>query len=138
MLPYTTYKIPESTKNKTAPSGKWLWMVVGGEISGPELDLLQKISAALQADFKADVLQIVFDKNQLISISDISPVDTKLIISFGIAPADLGLWIDLPRPGIRMLEHFSFILTLPLEKLADHLKAKKELWNCMQNFMDES
>jgi hypothetical protein len=97
---------------------------------------MQKISAALKADFKEDTLCYSFDSNTGIPLSDIHGSKPKLIISFGIPPASLGIWIDLQNQGMRVLESFSFILTLPLNALSTNANAKKELWKSMLNFMD--
>ncbi len=52
MLPYTTYRIPETDKNQTEASDKWLWMIIRKPLTEADTDLLLKISSALKADFE--------------------------------------------------------------------------------------
>jgi hypothetical protein len=138
MLPFTTYIIPESDKNKTVENKNWLWLVLSQPLSAENTDLLQKISAALKADFAKDVHSLEMVKDTQLSISEITNPEIRLMISFGVPPSALGLWIDLPGSGIRILESFTFIQTLSLEALATNANAKKDLWKAMQIFMDHS
>lgn len=136
MLPYTTYRIPETDKNQTETSDKWLWMIIRKPLTEADTELLLKISSALKADFSRDVRFIQQPSNEEISIASLSPTKPKLIISFGVLPSELGLWIDLHRPGMSLLESCIFILTLPVEELSKHAAAKKELWQSMQIFLE--
>lgn len=136
MLSFTTYSIPEGPKSKTATTGKWLWFIVDTLPVASDADLLHKISAALKADFMEDTFCLPVDSGTVIPLTQISESSPKIIISFGIPPKDLGIWIDLPGPGMRALESFTFILTLPLDALSKSANAKKELWKSMLNFMD--
>lgn len=136
MLPYTTYHIPETDKNQTDALGKWLWMIIRKPLTEADTDLLLKISSALKADFSQDVYCLQQHPNEEISIASMSQSKPKLIISFGVMPSELGLWIDLNRPGISLLESSIFILTLPVEELSKHAAAKKELWQSMQIFLE--
>lgn len=136
MLPYTTYTIPEATVNKTSPDGKWLLFLTDREFSESQLDLVKKMGTALKADFESDVHSVFSAQLQNVSIQDILNTSTRLLISFGIPPKDIGLWIDLDAPGIRFLETFTFILTLPVTTLEQNANAKKELWKYMQMFME--
>ena len=137
MLPYTTYRIPETDKNQTETSDKWLWMIIRKPLTEADTELLLKISSALKADFSRDVRFIQQPSNEEISIASLSPTKPKLIISFGVLPSELGLWIDLHRPGMSLLESCIFILTLPVEELSKHAAAKKELWQSMQIFLEQ-
>ena len=132
MLPYTTYRIPETDKNQTEASDKWLWMIIRKPLTEADTELLLKISSALKADFSRDVRFIQQPSNE----ASLSPTKPKLIISFGVLPSELGLWIDLHRPGMSLLESCIFILTLPVEELSKHAAAKKELWQSMQIFLE--
>lgn len=136
MLPYTTYRIPETDKNQTEASAKWLWMLILKPLTEADTDLLLKISSALKADFSDDVYCFQKPPNEEISLPSLSQSRPKLIISFGVMPSELGLWIDLSRPGISLLESCIFILTLPVEELSIHAAAKKELWQSMQIFLE--
>jgi hypothetical protein len=136
MLPYTTYRIPETDKNQTEALEKWLWMVTCKPLTEADTDLLLKISSALKADLSQDVYCLQQAPNEGISISSLSQSKPKLIISFGVKPAELGLWIDLHKPGISFLESCIFILTLPVEELSKNAVAKKELWQSMQIFLE--
>lgn len=134
MLPFTTYSIPESVKNDIPQTEKWLCMLVDQALSGTDKELLQKISSALKADFDQDVYCFVHDasdKNHY-PRPDLSGV--KLIISFDVAPSVLGIWIDLPVPGLRILETCSLIRTVPIKALSGNATAKKELWSAMQEY----
>ena len=137
MLPYTTYRIPETDKNQTETSDKWLWMIIRKPLTEADTELLLKISSALKADFSHDVRFIQQPPNEEISLASQSPTKPKLIISFGVLPSELGLWIDLHRPGMSFLESCIFILTLPVEELSKHAAAKKELWQSMQIFLEQ-
>ena len=137
MLPYTTYRIPETDKNQTETSDKWLWMIIRKPLTEADTELLLKISSALKADFSRDVRFIQQPPNEEISLASQSPTKPKLIISFGVLPSELGLWIDLHRPGMSLLESCIFILTLPVEELSKHAAAKKELWQSMQIFLEQ-
>jgi|GEM_PF-1374146 len=136
MLPFTTYTIPETAENKTAHSEKWLLILSDRAFSPAQQDLIQKIATAVKADFDRDTTCLSNIEGPKFSIQDISGSSCQLIISFGLSPAILGLWIDLQAPGIRFLESFSFILTLPISELEKNASAKKELWKNMQMFME--
>ena len=137
MLPYTTYHIPESPNNQTGYEGKWLQMVVPVPVSGESLALLEKITTALKADFNRETLVLSPDENNQITLHRTGKT-RGLVISFGVSPDQLGLWIDLAKPGMCRLESFTFILTLSPESLSTHANAKKELWRCMQIFLESN
>lgn len=136
MLPYTTYNIPENTKLIAPDSDKWLWIIVDQELTAEDNELLAKISAALNADFSLNVHCVQLDPGQSISLAETDLINPELIISFGVTPSSLGLWIDLSKPGLLTLERFRFILTTPLSSLASSTSAKKALWGSMQEFME--
>lgn len=135
MLPYTTYQIPESNKDQTDHSGKWLWMVVPDAISDDQRELLDKISAALKADMNTDVFLLNCAPGETVSLSDSAESQPSLVVSFGVWPEQLGLWIDIKKPGMIILESMAFILTLAPGELAKNATAKKELWHSMQSFL---
>lgn len=137
MLSFTTYKMPDDLLNKTSSPGKWLCLLIPERLSPQEESLLTKIIAALNADTEIDVELININDAQLPSVS-ISHVDTKLVISFGFDPAVIGLWIDLPSPGIRVLETMSFIRTLTLEELNRSPLGKKQLWSAIQLYLESA
>jgi hypothetical protein len=136
MLPFTTYSIPETPENETASAGKWLVFLADQEFSSAQRELIQKIGAAVKADFERDTFSWSKELNPNGTIQDLIHPSLQLVISFGIEPRSLGLWIDLQSPGIRFLESFSFILTLPVAELEKNAVAKKELWKNMQLFME--
>ncbi len=136
MLPYTIYHIPETENNKTENKPKWLWMIIRSPLKESDSDLLLKISSALKADFKEDVFCLLQPTGTSNGIATIGETKPKLIISFGVPATELGLWIDINRPGICVMESFTFIMTLPVEELANHALAKKELWISMQLFLE--
>lgn len=104
-------------------------MIIRKPLTEADTELLLKISSALKADFSRDVRFIQQPSNEEISIASLSPTKPKLIISFGVLPSELGLWIDLHRPGMSLLESCIFILTLPVEELSKHAAAKKNYGN---------
>lgn len=136
MLHFTTYNIPETTFRETPLSSKWLWVVVESELSPPEEELLSKICSALKADYVKEVFQLFLSPPANISISSFAEAHPKLIISFGVPPSTLGIWIDLSSPGVRFLETYVFILTAPLNELNSSPTAKKQLWNSMRLFLE--
>ena len=136
MLPFSTYNIPDTTTNETVQSTNRLIFVLNEVLSDQQFDLLRKISAALKTDFDKDVLVHILKKDSNQSLSEFIVPSTELIISFGIAPSGLGLWIDLTTSGIRFLEEFSFILANAISDLEKNANAKKTLWSHMQLFME--
>jgi len=136
MLPFSTYNIPESLKEETHTSEKWLWIITSKEESVPGEALLEKIIAALKAELNSDVFRIQINKDDKISLSSIQSYYPKLVISFGIASSSLGIWIDIPAQAIRFLEKFTFIQTMSLDELNLSPTGKKHLWNAMQIFME--
>ncbi|MEP6647335.1 MAG: hypothetical protein ABJC12_09595 [Saprospiraceae bacterium] len=135
MTPFTTYIIPESSRKKTTGTDKWLWIVVDRPLSGPQNELLQKICEALKADFMKDTNVMIYSVESGIQLSELDTNAASLILSFGVIPSLLGIWIDLPVPGIRYLESYSLIYTVSLEELIDHPASKKALWSSMQSFL---
>lgn len=136
MLPYTTYNIPESLDIKPPSGDQWLWIIIDNEPGDEEKTLLAKISNALNADFEQDTYCLQIASGDTKSLAAYDGPKPKLMISFGVAPAALGLWIDLPKTGLLTLERFSFILTASLVSLAKSSNAKKDLWIAMQRFME--
>jgi len=136
MLPFATYSIPETPAFETASAGKWLLFIADQEFSSSQKELIQKIGAAVKADFERDIFSRNMQSGTDASIRDLIHPSLQLVISFGMAPRSLGLWIDLQSPGIRFLESFSFILTLPIIELEKNAVVKKELWKNMQLFME--
>ncbi len=134
MLPFTTYSIPESVKNGIQKNEKWLCMIVEQPLSEADKDLLRKISSALKADFDTDVYCFHCDSSDKNSLPDAAISGMKLFISFGVSPSMLGVWIDLPSPGIRFLESCAFIRTVAIKVLSESAPAKKDLWSAMQDY----
>ena len=132
MLPFPIYSIPEASEQKITPSAAWLCVVIGKPLKAENTDLLQKICTALKADFEKDVFILKADQNGAQSLTG---QDCKLVLSFGIKPSMLGIWIDLPTAGIKFLEAFTFILTTDLDTLAQNPGTKKQLWEAMQIFL---
>jgi len=136
MLPFTTYNIPETIKYKTPDLPKWLLIVTRDKILGENEELLRKICSALKADFESDVALIQSMNNDQSFEQFVHNDHVKLILSFGVSPAALGIWIDLNLPGIRFLETFAFILTADIVELSKSPNAKKQLWGFMQSFLE--
>jgi hypothetical protein len=135
MLPYTTYNIPENQEKPQPESGKWLWIIVDKNLSNEDKELLGKITSALKADFNDDAHCLQVEEEQSISLNEYFGRKPKLIISFGVSPSSLGLWVDLPKSGLLVLESYAFILSPTLEALSASNVAKKELWQSMKVFM---
>ncbi|HUR31027.1 MAG TPA: hypothetical protein VMZ69_06315, partial [Saprospiraceae bacterium] len=136
MLPFTTYNIPESIFKETLPSAKWLGIVYGPTLSADDEDLLQKICTALKANYPDDIFKFQLDPLKDTSLSSMNESDLKLVLSFGISPSHLGIWMDINSGGIRHLESFSFILTSTLEELSKSPSAKKQLWSSMKSYLE--
>jgi hypothetical protein len=134
MLPFTTYSIPESNKSGIPKNEKWLCLIVDQALSDTDKDLLFKISSALKADFDRDVFCFHDDPSDKNSSPGTDLSGMKLIISFGLSPSVAGIWIDLPSPGLRILESCSIIRTVPLKVLHGSAPAKKDLWSAMQEY----
>ena len=126
-----------STKERTAGEGKWLWIVTGNELSEEDKDLLQKICSALKASYPDEILLIDAGAREENFFPSTSGNEPKLILSFGVAPARIGLWIDIQSQGIRFLESFTFILTSSLKDLSRNPGLKKQLWASMQSFLEK-
>ena len=136
MIPFTTYRIPEQDQNQTIAPDQWLLLAVPKPLSAAGLDLLQKISTALKADFNKEVLLVEMEPEGAFSLGNLKGHRLQLLIGFGVSPADLGLWIDMEKYGMRHLEGCTFIYTLPPDQLAEHAGAKKDLWRHMQLFLE--
>ncbi len=137
MLPYTTFNIPEYPDQKTGSKDQWLWIILNEASGQAEEELLGKIIPAVKADPGTHVRQFIAVQDDTLSLSSLGITDAKLIISFGVIPSRLGLWIDLESQGMRKLEKFSFILTTSLRDLSTNAVAKKNLWSSMQRFLDK-
>jgi hypothetical protein len=136
MLPFTTYNIPEEPIHKTPHPHQWLWIIVGKDFSAPEETLLQKICSALKADFQRDVFIHISNSHSTFLPSQHH--QAKLIISFGVAPSQVGFWIDLNSPGHRLLNKSFFIYAPSLQDLDQSPTGKKHLWSSMQSFMEST
>jgi hypothetical protein len=97
---------------------------------------LKKICAALKIEGDSAIFYLETEKDTQYSLSYLLNQDVRLIISFGVPPSALGMWIDLPKPGIRLMDQVAFILTIPLRELHEHPAAKKNLWISMQTFLE--
>jgi hypothetical protein len=137
MLPYTTYNIPEEAEDKTIAEGKWLHFFHTDPLSPEQTDLMRKISAALKADFDTDLFCKLVSAGDHFNFVTTPTSRPKLVISFGVDPAQTGYWIDLPAPGIRFLAHCAFILTATLTVLEKNPAIKKALWSDMQTFLEK-
>jgi hypothetical protein len=135
MTPFTTYIIPETSNKETVKVIKWLWIVTDQALLPAHEELLHKICEALKADFSHDVKVIVCSKDENVILSDLDTESASLVISFGIQPSSLGIWIDLNHQGMRYLESFCFMLTISLAELIDQPTAKKQLWSSMQSYL---
>ena len=135
MAPFTTYMIPETDNQKTVPSAKWLLIITNQAILPAHIELLQKICQALNADYSNNADIQVYNPTDVLSLSYRHSKNINLILSFGILPSQLGIWMDLEKPGIRFLESFSFILSVTLDELINHPTSKKQLWSSMQSYL---
>lgn len=129
-----TYNIPETITKETPTPEKWLWILLGQDISPAEEALLQNIVKALKADYQTNTHIVI--SQQLIALREIPRGNPRLILSFGVQPSAIGYWIDMPAPGIRFLEKTIFILSPELKKLNESPVAKKQLWSLMQKIPD--
>ena len=109
-------------------------MLVDQPLSDTDTELLRKISSALKADFDTDVYCFHHDGSDKNYFPDAAISGMKLIICFGVSPSIAGIWIDLPSPGLRILESCSIIRTVTLKVLSQSAPAKKDLWNAMQEY----
>ena len=138
MLPFTTYNIPETSFHKTPSAGQWLWIITNKALSEDDQALLKKICGALKSENETQVFYLMADNGSHYSLASLINSETRLIISFGVPPGELGLWIDLPKPGIRLMDQVAFILTIPIQELHNHPLAKKQLWISMQTFLESN
>ncbi|MDQ3017827.1 MAG: hypothetical protein M3R25_14035 [Bacteroidota bacterium] len=136
MLPFTTYIIPEFSDQKIASPATWLWIILSSVPARPEEDLLGKIITSLKANQESETYRYTVDPQNPFSISG-SKSTPKLIISFGIPPSSLGLWLDIEMNQMRELEKCTFILTSPLLDLSTNAIAKKLLWSSLLRFLDK-
>lgn len=138
MLPYTTYIIPERQIDKTGTQGKWLWLLLRKPVPDEQIPLLEKISTALKADFRRDTYCLALEQHERITLHDYYEVTPTLILSFGLAPSEFGIWIDLPQYGIRFFDATTLIYAASLPELEKNASLKKELWKHMQQFLERS
>lgn len=134
-MPFTTYLIPEPDKKETVLSSKWLWIVTDHELLPAHEELLHKICEALKANFTKDVHFMICHPSEPVSISVLNTNHTSLILSFGVAPSSLGIWIDLQNHGIRFMESLSFIFSPGLDELIQSTSSKKQLWSSIQSYL---
>lgn len=137
MLPFTTYNIPESPEIKTPQNENWLWIVLNATPATEEYDLLQKIVLALKADMQKDVFLLELNDKTAGILATLPNHNPKLVLSFGVLPTHLGIWIDLQGQGMRVLEKYTFLQTLSLKELLNNALAKKTLWSYMLRFMED-
>jgi hypothetical protein len=133
MLPFTTYHIPEATKNQTPLSGKWLFFLHNENLTAEKTDLLGKIATALKADSNSQVTTL--QVTEPISFHDFIPAGNSLVISFGVPLPSLGLHIDLQHEGLRLMEKHAVILSHSLDALENQAALKKSLWRDMQLYL---
>lgn len=133
MLPFTTYHIPEATKNQTPLSGKWLFFLHNETLTAEKTDLLGKIASALKADGNSQVT--ILQVTEPISFHDVVPAANALVISFGVPLPSLGLNIDLQHEGLRLMEKHAVILSYSLDALEKQAVHKKSLWRDMQLYL---
>ena len=133
MLSFTTYHIPEHTKNQTQVSGKWLFFLLNEAITEEKTALLVKIAAALKADMDEHVT--IHQVTSPASFQDIIGNNLSLVISFGVPTHQFGLRIDLSEPGLRLMEKHACILTSTLTELEKQSPNKKALWRDMQLYL---
>jgi hypothetical protein len=138
MLPFTTYNIPENNIKETPSSPKWLWIITPHALSVPQEDLLKKIVIALKADFENDVFMQMIPEGTKFSLGSSTDSSPSLVVSFGVTPSSLGLWIDIPNKGIRFLENMTFILSPSLQELEQSPVSKKQLWSFMQDYLERN
>ena len=136
MLPFPTYNIPDSLINETDTGPKRLIFLTSQPPTASQSELITKISGALKIDFEKEALCHVLHSLNAVSIQGLFTSETELVISFGVKPDTVGIWIDLQGAGIRFLEQFAFILTISLADLEKNANAKKILWGDMQHFME--
>ena len=136
MLPFPTYNIPDFHTNKTDTLPKRLIFLTKDPPGGSQIELIAKIASALKVDFQQDAACYSITESEPLDFKKLIGSHTELVISFGIQPSTIGLWIDLQGAGMRFLEQFVFILTIPLADLEKNANAKKILWNDMQHFME--
>ena len=135
MTPFTTYMIPEAANEETVQPGKWLLIIANQAILPAHNALLQKICQALNADYANNAEMQIYDASRALSPTIRHSKNIHLILSFGILPSQLGIWIDLDKPGIRFLESFSFILSVTFDELIHQPASKKQLWASMQSWL---
>jgi hypothetical protein len=133
MLPFTTYHIPEATKNQTPLSGKWLFFLHNENLTPEKNELLSKIATALKAESNSQVTTLHVPEP--ISFHDFIPSGNSLVISFGVPLPLFGLHIDLQGEGLRLMENHAVILSYSLDALEKQATNKKSLWRDMQLYL---
>lgn len=132
----TTYEFPETPPRETGHPGASVIFVLPAAPGEPERELLARIATALKADSDREVSWLIATEAEPIALPSAAGGQCRLVMSFGVAPASFGLWIDLPASGLRKLEAFTLITTISPTRLATDTHEKKLLWGHMQDFLD--
>lgn len=130
------YAFPETANDQTDFPTRRIIFVIPAPLQDDEEALLTRIAKALHADFVAEVTCLLHEAKSPAELPTRAIHPYTLVISFGILPESLGLWLDQEGPGLCRLEQFDFIQTATPRELIASETAKKSLWAHMLAHLD--
>jgi len=96
-------------------------------------DLFKKIFTATGLNLAEDLGIIQLDKGQQVNLGKAVTDKTKQLISFGIAPANLGINAKFRAYISYQTESFAILLSHSLKKLTESKDHKKALWEALKS-----
>ncbi len=95
--------------------------------------LFEKIFTATGLNLTEDLGIIQIEKGQHVNLGRAVSEKTKRLISFGIAPANLGINAKFRAYRLYQTESFAILLSHSLKKLTESKEHKKALWEALKS-----
>jgi len=124
----------KSELNISGSNQKHLIIVYRAEKSAFDRTFLEKILGAVHYDLEQDTTLIELKEDQQFSFQDFSKSLTpRHLISFGIAPKELGLNLNSQVYQIRNIANCRFLFANNLSEISKDKNQKAALWGCLQS-----
>ncbi|MFI5134867.1 MAG: hypothetical protein ACHQD9_03335 [Chitinophagales bacterium] len=99
------------------------------KVSEKDRDLLNKIADWKDLNLKRNEVIVINSAKQNVKFTQlISKFHSPAIISFGVAPEEIGLHIEFPASSLFSFRKTKFIFTLSLQKLEEDATLKKKFF----------
>jgi hypothetical protein len=113
-------------------STQHMLIVVDEKDYKPEVEgVLKAIITAIKKDFETDILVLILESGQSISLGAQLQKFTDLVF-FGVNPTRVNLNINAKMYKIFSFEHQILFISHPLTSIAKDVEKKKILWNLLQ------